>query len=134
VKRLLSHSYGALAAWAAILTVLWILSWAIWPTDSEVVILLASVIVATFAQAAAAALEARRDPEPGDQRPIAVVTATHATSLAGIAIVCAVLGLEFGPWLLYISAGLLLVALLGLARERRAARLALQRVEGVARR
>jgi hypothetical protein len=132
VKRLMARSDAVIAAWAVILLILWIPSWAIWHPDSETTILLSIAVAATLAKAAWAKVKNRRDPPPGDDRPVVVVGTTHATSLAGIAIVCAVLGLEFGPWLLYLSAGLLLVALFGLARERRAARLALQRADEVA--
>jgi hypothetical protein len=39
------------------------------------------------------------------------------TALAAVAVVGLVLGAELGPWLLLISAGVLLLALAGLARE-----------------
>lgn len=131
IKRLLSRADAIIALWALFLLVLWVPSWAIWHPDSEVVILLAIAIGATLAKAVAATARDRVVPEPGDRHPSAVVDTTHATSLVGIAFFCAVLGLEFGPWLLYIAGGLLLVGLAGLIREHRAARQALRSGEEV---
>lgn len=45
-----------------------------------------------------------------------------ATALAGIALCCLVVGAEVGLWLVLIGGGLLMLALAGLIRERRAQR------------
>lgn len=122
MRRLMGRGDGVMAVWATVLLVIWIPSWAIWHPDSETTILLSIAIAATYAKAAVALARERRAPGPGDRHPIAVVETTHATSLAGVAIVGLALGLEFGPWLLYVSGGLLVVAVGGLLREHRAAR------------
>lgn len=134
MKRLVGRADVVIALWALILLVIWTPSWAIWHPDSEVTILFAIAIAATLAKALSATWRARKVPEPGDREPMAVVGTTHATSLAGIAIVCGFLALEFGPWLGFVAGGLFVAAVGGWIRERRATRTTMERFREVPRR
>lgn len=122
MRRLMSRSDVVIAVWGLILLVIWLPTWAIWHSGWEPIVLLAMAVGVTWAKAIWTTLRARSYPEPGDRRPTAIVGTTHATSLVGVAIVCLALGLQFGSWLLYVGGGLLLVAIAGLVRERRASR------------
>ena len=53
---------------------------------------------------------------------VALVELSPPAALAGIAIVLACLGAEYGPWLALIAAGLLVLAAAGLVRELRTER------------
>lgn len=123
-----------IAAWGVVLTVLWTVSWAVFSPDTDTVVMPAAAAAGVFLLAALALLRDRRHPAPSDDLPLAVHETTHATALAGVSIVGLALAFEFGPWLLYVAGGTLLVALGGLVREHRAARAALRRARGEVRR
>lgn len=129
MKRFMSRGEGVIAFWGLVLTVLWVLVWTVFVPNWEAVMLLAMAAGVTMLKAVWALHRERRRPAPADDEPQAFHQTSHGTALAGVAIVGLALGLEFGPWLLYLSAGLLLVALGGLVRENRAARDTISRLE-----
>lgn len=128
IRRLLSRGEVILVVWGLILLGLWFLTWTIWHPDSEAVIMLSIASFAMFVWGALAFAQDRRRPVPSDTEPLLVTTTTHATSLVGIAIFGIALAFEFGPWLWYVSGGLLAFALAGLIREHLAARHVLQAI------
>ncbi|HEU4976973.1 MAG TPA: hypothetical protein VFT50_17930 [Baekduia sp.] len=128
MRRLMGRGDVVILLWGSLLFVLWVVAWALWHPDVETVVMLAVAVGATVAKAAWATIRGLQRPEPSDDEPLAVVTTTHATSLLGVAICGVALAFEFGPWLMYLSGGLLLIAIAGLIREHRATRAGLREV------
>jgi hypothetical protein len=98
----------ALLVWAGLLAVNTIVLLAL-GGDALEVLLLAGAAAGAAALAALMALR-RRGRAESDHSP--------ATVLAALAVAGLVIGAEFGPWLVLISAGALALALGGLVRER----------------
>lgn len=130
MRRIVGRGSGALLVWALNLTILWTVAWALFHADTMTVVLGAWMASSAFAWAGWAWWRERRAGAPGDERPVGVVDASHATVLLGVAIFSVLLSTQFGPWLAYTAAGMALVAAGGLIRERRAERAALERAAG----
>ena len=133
MKRIVSRGSGVVLIWAVNLTVLWAVAWAVFDPDAMTVALGAWMAGSVLVWAGSAWWRERRVRRPSDERPLAVVDASHATVLFAIAIIAALLSTQFGLWLAYISAGMAAAAAAGLVRERRAARASLEQVSGARR-
>lgn len=107
----------ALLSWAAMLATIALVEWTLFPIGGPagwlLVALPAFAVLATAAFATAAATRSR-----GGARPTPWLSPPSA--LLGIALATIALGLAVGAWLWLIGIGLLLGAVAGLVRERRA--------------
>lgn len=133
MRPIVGRGSGAMLIWALNLTILWVVAWALFDADTATVALGAWMAGSVLVWAAAAWWRERRAGRRSDERPLAVVDSSHATALLAIAIVAALLATQFGSWLAYVSAGIAVVAVGGLVRERRAARASVERLRAAQR-
>jgi hypothetical protein len=105
--------------WSSFLAVLAAVLWIWSPGDELAIALLGGAAVGAAVVGLVLAARARWRGEPGR---LVLPDLSPATSLLAIAVAMLLIGLEAGPWLVWIGAGLLAGALFGLARELRLAR------------
>jgi hypothetical protein len=96
------------------------------PDAGELALLGGAGLVCVGLGGLVALLERRRpvteDPEQDDGAPPTVPDTSAPAVMLGTGVTLFVVGLEFGPWALYLGGGIALVGLASLVRERRAER------------
>lgn len=102
-------------AWAGLLLLLGVVSWAIFTPAGVLSYVLPAAAVAGAALIAAIARRQRQPPVAGEE----VLALSPATPTLAIGLALALLGLAVGPWLYLIGVGVALLGLFGLAREGR---------------
>jgi hypothetical protein len=114
----MSRPYVPVLVLAAFLTGFALLLW-LWPSDQLPRWLSTAAASAAYVVASVTYLATRRS-RAG--RPLRVPDASPSSVLLGIGVALAVLGTALGRWLLWLGAGTIAVALIGLAAELSGAR------------
>jgi hypothetical protein len=105
--------------WSLFLAILAAMLWIWTPGDELAIAVLAGAAVGAASLGIAVALRRRSESE---QRRRLLPDLSPATALLSIALTTVLIGLEAGPWLIWIGGGLCAIALAGLVRELRAER------------
>jgi len=110
-----------LLVWAAMNAVLLAVLWAFFSTEAQQLGMYGAAIVLVLLVAGFAFARQRAAPEGDPDTERAIPELSVATGWLGVGFALFATGFVFGPWLLFIAGGMMLVGLFGLVQELRSA-------------